>query len=67
MKSSELTPTKQSLIQQLNQLSGNLDMECDQNAETHQGLPEDRVAKMIFKSARSKIERLFELLCDSTQ
>ena len=34
----------------------------DQNASDTLGIPEDRVTRMIFKSARGKLERLMNLL-----
>lgn len=55
----------QSLLQKLHQISDVLDNECDENAQLYPGIPEDRVAKMIFKSARNKIERLFGLLSNA--
>lgn len=52
------------LLRQLNQFSDRLD--CDYHEHYGIGdvcsLPEDRVTKMILKSVRSKVERLFTLL-----
>ena len=63
---SEDDATKEELLHLLNQISERLDTECDQNSQSHAGIPEDRVAKMIFKSARSKIERFIDLLSSGT-
>lgn len=48
------------LLRELDKMSDQLDSE--NNGESEISLPEDRVTKMIFKSARRKIEHLFTVL-----
>ena len=49
-----------SLMSVANKLSDRIDS-CKGNSD---GLPEDRVANIVFKSARSKLERLIHALED---
>lgn len=57
--------TVYSLCSSLNTLSHRLDEDYSENAIGTSGLPEDRVTKLILKSARAKVERLLTLLDNS--